>query len=307
MLNQVSNGRTRNTGFIEERFMRRNIVYNGNFDNNINGWSATSPAQISWSSGEMLIQRLSAGIDTDMCYQDVYLISGESYILVAYNSFQDYDGAIYFGMDGGAEEAVVVMSAIGYYYYTFTATGSLLRIVIKPTNNLAAQLRMDFIGLYHVFQNPLSSKRRNNFGYIDYRTSIAGNLIINGTFDVDTLGWNATSPATIQISSGTLLITRNGAGIDTDMCYQNVYLIPGVNYIMKYDLIDRNGATCYSNVYFGWDGKAEVQVKSDNIVQNDIIISFTALGNLLRIIFKPTNVATPWIKIDNVSLKYVSG
>lgn len=53
-------------------------------------------------------------------------------------------------------------------------------------------------------------------------------LITNGTFDVDTSGWSATTPATLAVDSGDMLVTNNIASIGYG--FQEVVVEIGATY-----------------------------------------------------------------------------
>jgi len=153
----------------------------------------------------------------------------------------------------------------------------------------------------------LSEYRRTRVpGPVSIESDLARELIVNGTFDSDVSGWTATSPATIAWNAGTLRVSRVSAAYGVDMCYQDVAVVAGNWYALKFDYVYENTGSTTMDVSVSFDGGT-----TDSVVtvvtglRNNVTAIFQATSDLVRIIFSPTTNNTAICGIDNVSLRRV--
>ena len=149
-------------------------------------------------------------------------------------------------------------------------------------------------------------RRLRTPGIVSNRADLARELIVNGTFASDVSGWSATAPASIAFSGGTLRVSRTNASYATDMCYQDVPVVVGEWYALKFDYVYENTSGTTLTFDFSWDGgTTDIQQFTTPSIRNGIFHLFQAVGNTLRIIFKPSDIATGVCGIDNVSIKRI--
>lgn len=153
----------------------------------------------------------------------------------------------------------------------------------------------------------LNPYRRSRLpGLVSIDADLSRELITNGAFDSDVSGWTAASPASIAWSSGTLRVTRNSAAFDTDMCYQDIYVVPGEWYALRFDYVyeSTSGASLVVDISFN-GGATDTRLDYVTATANNNTAFFQATGNLLRLIFKVGDNTTATCGIDNVSLKRI--
>ena len=153
----------------------------------------------------------------------------------------------------------------------------------------------------------IDSYRRTRIpGLVSDGADLARELIVNGTFASDVSGWTATAPATIAWNAGTLRASRVSAAYDTDMCYQDIPLVVGEWYALKFDYVYENTSATTLECEFSWDGgTTDIPMLSVSAVKNNNYVLVQATGNTLRLIFKVGNNTTGVCGIDNVSIKRI--
>jgi hypothetical protein len=154
----------------------------------------------------------------------------------------------------------------------------------------------------------LNNYRRSRISrLVDMDSDLDRELVVNGDFATgDLTGWSATAPATIAHSGGTCRITRNSAAFGTDMCYQDVNVVTGNWYLIKFDYVYENTSVTNLELDFSIDGGTTdvAQLKILNTQNNNYQV-WQATGDLLRVIFKVADNATGIAGFDNVSLKRI--
>lgn len=149
-------------------------------------------------------------------------------------------------------------------------------------------------------------RRSRSPGIVSLDADLNRELIVNGTFDNDLGGWNAASPATIAWNAGTLRVSRNSAAIDVDMCYQDIQVIKGEWYSLKYDYVYESTGGASLLIEGSFDGgTTDIWIDNITVLKNENKTFFQAASNTLRLIFKVGDNTTATCGIDNVSLKRI--
>lgn len=158
-----------------------------------------------------------------------------------------------------------------------------------------------------IAQNFDRYRRTRQAGLVSPFTYYSKNLLVNGTFDSDVSSWSSVAPASIAYSSGTCRVTRNSAGIDTDMCYQDVAVIPGYSYILTFDFVYQNATSTYFSLLVSHDGGTTDLLIVDNIRYYVTYISrvVVATSSSIRVLVKPTNNSTGIVGFDNISMRCI--
>ena len=119
------------------------LVTNGTFDSNINGWSAVSQGIISWDNGQLRATTL-VNDPAGGAFQQIELVAGQLYQLsVTVSYIQDANTSFRFGFGANAGDTTtgqVVGSSVGTYTSRFIAGGpGLFFCYFTLSNNLTAE------------------------------------------------------------------------------------------------------------------------------------------------------------------------
>lgn len=126
------------------------------------------------------------------------------------------------------------------------------------------------------------------------------NLIINGNFSNGTAGWAAESPATIAASNGQLVISRNGASFNAEMCYQSIAVVPSALYVLTIEILSGN----YGYSILLEESGLEKQITSRSDIPGPFKVScnFVPMAASIKLILKATESAFASIVVDNVGI-----
>ena len=202
---------------------------------------------------------------------------------------------------------------------TFDFTGvtdGLKWIGIKEDSSVVIEDKKPSIGIY---SKEYADDNRLVFKDGQWYSTSGGELVTNGTFDVDTSGWVASNNAdglntftvnsgeTITLDQGALLLT--GSTADYPLAYTDIDLVGGETYSINVTLIDNTGANGpyvrlikYSDanrtVYIGYD-----DVKSlANLELGTSTYSYTAESAYYRLIIMGTITDNQIVKFDNITV-----
>jgi hypothetical protein len=124
---------------------------------------------------------------------------------------------------------------------------------------------------------------------------LGSELVVNGTFDSDTSGWNVTAPVTIDSISGQANINRSGGSV-TGFPRQDI-LTEGVTYLIQLDVISSSHNV---SAYVGGE-----EVVFSAIGTHVVRVAAGSDGLGLRI--GPTGASNATCIVDNISVKEIPG
>lgn len=138
------------------------LVTNGTFDSNINGWGASTPATIAWQAGSIRVTKASTVTSYPVAFQDLPLVSGRAYKLTC--NYSNPSGAtVHFSFNGVINNWGANTS--GSINFIIFATGSTTRVEVGFSGMTGS------IGQYIDFDNISVRELPGNHAYQTTTTS----------------------------------------------------------------------------------------------------------------------------------------
>jgi hypothetical protein len=143
--------------------------------------------------------------------------------------------------------------------------------------------------------------------------SMGAELVVNGTFDVDTSGWTAEANVTLSVVSQTLNVAINTSHVSPNGYYQDVPTEVGRRYRINISFVDTSAAGYIS--YWRVDVGGITLITPDldpgalcGVPQKEYIALFTAtsITTRVRICITYGSATASW-NFDNISVKEVAG
>jgi hypothetical protein len=198
------------------------LVYNGGFDEGVDGWSSFASGVMSWdSAGRLGIQRVSSA--NDVAYQIISTTVGARYRVT------------YTGISNTAPVKICTSTnflspiATGESGLEFTATTTSTYIAFISSGN----------GITATYDNISVQRLSSPLMQCFEKPETDGvELVTNGTFDSDVSGWTVANYGVQTVSDGLLTITNSDAY--SGYVYQLLTLEVGKTYIFSVELLGGN-------------------------------------------------------------------
>lgn len=253
------------------------MVTNGGFDSDITGWSASSAGgNISWSSGKILVERVSAGVTA---YAAVACTIGNYYrVTYTFNSVVSASPRVGVTNSTGAIGSGETTPGTHTFMFVATATTMYIHLGLNSGNGTSAtydNISVKLIPGYHRTQATGTSMPKYKTGPNPVAAANSPELVTNGGFDSGTAGWTAQNSSIGEVG-GELVVTGSG-GVFPKAQQTISGLTAGRTYLME--ATARKGTTA-SNVYIS------------PVVGTDVIASSTSATRLQAIFVASGATAT---------------
>jgi hypothetical protein len=302
------------------------IISNGGFDADISGWtSVTNWTNGTWSAG-------SASVTTNGTFQGLAqdvtgLTVGATYALRFTVLPGSAVGRVYVG-PAGAPSTISLLNitslAAGTYVHTFRATATSHSIGLSSNAASTGPIFYDNISVRELTAISTATMYQDSAGttpvtaveqpvglILDRRLgaleALGPNLVTNGTFDVDTTGWTA-STSTLSAPSGRLRVTETGAAA-AGFARQSFAVVSGEWYRVTLDVTTMAAAKAQVWVGSAYGGAQWLLV--DNITTARPLTAFfratTATAFFELVMSATLGGTTEYVEFDNVSVQRVPG
>ena len=176
-------------------------------------------------------------------------------------------------------------------------------IMWKNYANLSTSEKTNLVSWWNLDGVGYNSDSNNNIAR-DYVGTIGSELVVNGTFDTDS-GWTKTGAT---IGSGTTLISEDSAYNRIQQTHSNT-TTTGNFYRLTYDVLSNTFSNASTGLNLG--GAGSRYVSSNKTIPSTVgshIYDFKSDNNGGELVIQiNNNTGTGSIKIDNISLKQLSG
>jgi hypothetical protein len=257
------------------------LVTNGTFTTDAASWSVQS-GTVASVGGRLRVTQVGTAAAV-FAEQDIATVIGKQYTF-SVDMFSG-NGVVQPYVNIGTSNPYVLTltyTSNGTYTGTFTAQATTTRILLRTTATVD--------GNYVEFDNVTCRD--------------AQNLILNGTFDVDTSNWTAKNGATLSVVAGAMRVTTPG-GVFA-MSSQNITTVAGRTYTVTADVIT-SGVSALLGV--GTAGTVDVamgfQGRSIN-GQSSVTFVATAASHAVQAYVHTSATVGQFADFDNISVKDVT-
>ena len=243
------------------------LVTNGTFDTDLSGWTAGS--SWSWVSGTASNTGTSYG---SYLTQAPFTEVGKTY-LVSFDYVSGSGGAVYIKVGAGSYVSHFgILSGTGTYTFVHRCVG------------------LDDI---------LAFAGTNTFTIDNISVKQTGNLVVNGTFDVDTSGWTASGSNLSVVSNQLNVVSVTPSTVS--WAYQIINCEANKEYILTADFIS-GAANRYIYVGNGIGGATYGGLATSSVVVGTNSITFTPTASSFYLSLGTFDGTTPSI-FDNISVR----
>ena len=208
-----------------------NLISNGDFTSNTNGWSATT-STLAVVSNELQLTP-NSGVNGFANQQVDNLVVGRRYSAsITITSDANYLARLYIGTSANAQDTISKMNlGVGTHTLSFVATATTHHFALVVGGGTGQVTRFDNAQLYEARDVAIGGITTSD------GTHANPELVTNGDFSNGTTGWTAYG-STLSVSNGQMTVADNGG---YSKAYQSVRTVIGQTYELSIDKVSVTG------------------------------------------------------------------